>query len=119
MREEDESSGDGAGEVGAVRADRAPAVPPRRRRRPSPDVATLLAILVPGLGHLWVGRWRAAWSWLFAVLLGYWAILLPGVVLHVLSIVSARRAANARRAGPARPRGGRRRFGDSREGAGA
>jgi hypothetical protein len=29
------------------------------------------------------------------VLLGYWAILLPGVVLHVLSIVSARRAASA------------------------
>ncbi len=92
---EGEVGDDEEGETAPVRPSRGPASPARRRRRRSPDVAAVLAILVPGLGHLYVGRLRAAGIWLIVVLLGYWAILLPGVVLHVLSIVSARRAASA------------------------
>jgi hypothetical protein len=92
---EGEAWDDEEGETAPVRPSRGPASPARRRRRRSPDVAAVLAILVPGLGHLYVGRLRAAGIWLIVVLLGYWAILLPGVVLHVLSIVSARRAASA------------------------
>jgi hypothetical protein len=92
---EGEAGDDEEGESEPARSSRAPASERRRRRRRSPDVAAVLAILVPGLGHVYVGRLRAAGIWLIVVLLGYWAILLPGVVLHVLSIVSAQRAASA------------------------
>lgn len=80
---------------GVERAGRARGGERRPRRRRSPDVAAVLAILVPGLGHLYAGRLRAGVLWLVAILLGYWAVLLPGVVLHVLSIGSAQRAAGA------------------------
>lgn len=67
-------------------------------RRSSPGVAAVLAILVPGGGHLYVGRYRASVAWLVAILLGYWAVFLPGAVLHAISIWSAHRAALARTA---------------------
>ena len=71
----------------------------RSRRRPRRDVAAVLAVLVPGLGHVYVGRLRAGALWFVAVVLGYWAVLLPGVVLHAISIWSADRIAAAAAAG--------------------
>lgn len=70
-------------------ADR-PVVARWRRRR---DVAAVLAILVPGLGHVYAGRPRAGLAWLLAIALGDWILLLPGVVLHALSVWSADRTA--------------------------
>ncbi len=67
----------------------------RSRRRPHRDVAAILAVLVPGLGHVYVGRLRVGAIWFVAVVLGYWAVLLPGVLLHVISIWSADRIAAA------------------------
>ena len=60
------------------------------RRRPL--LAAVLAILIPGAGHLYAGRLRAAAAWCGAILLGYWAVFLPGAVLHALSVWSAYRA---------------------------
>ncbi|MEZ4279005.1 MAG: DUF6677 family protein [Myxococcota bacterium] len=71
----------------------------RGRRSPSADVAAVLAILIPGLGHLYAGRPRAAALWGLAILLGYWAVYWPGLVLHGLSIVAAGRAAASRGGG--------------------
>lgn len=67
----------------------------RSRRRPHRDVAAVLAVLVPGLGHVYAGRLRAGALWFLAVAVGYWAVLLPGVVLHAISIWSADRIAAA------------------------
>ncbi len=67
----------------------------RSRRRPHRDVAAVLAVLVPGLGHVYAGRLRAGVIWFLAVALGYWAVLLPGIVLHAISIWSAERIAAA------------------------
>ncbi len=67
----------------------------RSRRRPHRDVAAVLAVLVPGLGHVYAGRLRAGVIWFLAVALGYWAVLLPGIVLHAISIWSADRIAAA------------------------
>lgn len=64
--------------------------------RRSPDLAAVLAILVPGAGHFYLGRFRAAGVWLVAILVGYWAVFFPGLVLHVISIATAYRAARAR-----------------------
>ena len=67
-----------------------PVVAPWRRRR---NVAALLAILVPGLGHVYAGRPRAGLYWFLAIALGDWILLIPGVVLHALSVWSADRTA--------------------------
>ncbi|MFO0690825.1 MAG: DUF6677 family protein [Myxococcota bacterium] len=64
--------------------------------RRSPDLAAVLAILVPGAGHLYLGRFRAAAAWLVAILAGYWAVFFPGLLLHAISIAVAYRAARAR-----------------------
>lgn len=73
----------------------------RRRRfaalRSNPDLAAVLAILVPGAGHLYLGRFRAGMGWLVAILVGYWAVFFPGLFLHAASILVAYRAARSRR----------------------
>lgn len=72
----------------------------RVRWPPRADVAVVLAIFVPGFGHLYSRRPRAAAIWLLAVLGGYWAVYWLGLPLHLLSIVSAGRS-------PAPPPGSR------------
>jgi hypothetical protein len=64
-----------------------------RRREASPAVAAILSLFVPGAGHLYAGRVIAAFLWFLVVGAGY-ALILPGLVLHLFSIVSAAAAAN-------------------------
>jgi hypothetical protein len=59
----------------------------------SPMLAALLTVLVPGAGHLYARHVVAAIAWFAAVSLGY-ALILPGLVLHLVSIVSAAAAAH-------------------------
>ena len=61
----------------------------RIRRLPSPGIAAVLAVLIPGLGHVYVGRLFAAAVWFLAISFAYWAILVPGFLLHAISIWSA------------------------------
>ena len=72
----------------------APMVVVPRRRGPNPGVAAVLGGIVPGAGHLYTGRVLAALMWFLVVGAGY-ALLLPGLVLHLFSMVSA--AASAAR----------------------
>ena len=68
----------------------------------SPLVAALLTVCVPGAGHLYAGRIFAAVMWFFLVGAGY-ALILPGLLLHVCSVISAASAArqvSGRRAPP-------------------
>lgn len=74
--------------------------------RGSPDLAAVLAILVPGAGHLYLGRFRAALGWLAAILVGYWAVFFPGLVLHAISVAVAYRAARARQLAATAPMSG-------------
>jgi hypothetical protein len=60
----------------------------------NPLIAAVLSMVVPGAGHLYAGRVGAAIMWCLVVGMGY-ALLFPGLVLHLFSIVSA--AAAARR----------------------
>jgi hypothetical protein len=74
----------------------------RVRRLPSPGIAAVLAVLLPGLGHVYAGRLLAGAIWFLATSFAYWAILVPGFLLHAINIWSAYRAAeeagSARRA---------------------
>ncbi len=73
-----------------------------RTTRPSasPLVAAALSMFVPGAGHLYTGRIAAAFMWFAVVSLGY-ALILPGLVLHLFSMASA--AASAHRLNASMP----------------
>lgn len=59
----------------------------------SPLAAAMLGALVPGAGHLYAGRLVAAILWFLVVSMGY-VLIIPGLVLHLFSIVSAAAAAH-------------------------
>jgi len=65
----------------------------RSERVPSPGLAAVLSVLVPGLGHIYAGRLGAGLGWFLATMFGYWAILVPGFPIHVASVYFAYRAA--------------------------
>lgn len=65
---------------------------PQLARGASPLLAALLTIAVPGAGHLYAGRIAAALMWFFLVSVGY-VLILPGLLFHLFSIVSAAGAA--------------------------
>lgn len=69
---------------------------------PSPLIAAALSMFVPGAGHLYAGRVVAAILWFLVVGMGY-VLILPGLILHLFSIVSAAASASATRLGPPRP----------------
>ena len=62
-------------------------------RVPSPGVAAVLSAFVPGLGHVYAGRMGAGLLWFLATGFGYWAILVPGFLIHVASVYYAYQAA--------------------------
>jgi hypothetical protein len=66
------------------------------RPRPSPGVAVMLSLLIPGAGHIYAGRAGAGVAWMATTLMGYACCFLPGLFLHGLCLVSA---AQTRRSG--------------------
>lgn len=66
----------------------------------SPLAAALLSAFIPGAGHAYAGRVVAAVLWFLVVSMGY-VLILPGLILHMFSIVSA--AASARRLNASQP----------------
>ena len=72
-----------------------------RRGDASPAVAAALSLFIPGAGHLYAGRVIAAFLWFLVVGAGY-ALILPGLVLHLFSVVSAAAAASRLSAPPHR-----------------
>jgi hypothetical protein len=65
----------------------------RVRRMPSGGIAAVLAVLLPGLGHVYAGRLVAGAIWFVVTSFAYWAILVPGFLLHAINVWSAYRAA--------------------------
>ena len=67
--------------------------PQRAPHAPSPMVAALLTVLIPGAGHLYARHVVGAVMWFMLVSIGY-VLVLPGLVLHLWSIISAASAAH-------------------------
>ncbi len=61
----------------------------RSVRGPSPGVAGVLSVLVPGLGQVYNGRLLPGALWFLATSFGYWAILVPGFLIHALCVLCA------------------------------
>jgi len=62
-------------------------------RRPSPGLAAVLSVVIPGLGQVYSGRLVAGGLWFLAASFGYWAVLVPGLLIHGLSVWFAYRDA--------------------------
>jgi TM2 domain-containing membrane protein YozV len=58
-------------------------------RAPSPGVAAVLSVVLPGLGQVYNGRIFAGLIWFLFVGFGYTAILVPGFLLHVICVYCA------------------------------
>jgi TM2 domain-containing membrane protein YozV len=58
-------------------------------QRWSPGLAAVLSFFVPGLGQLYKGQILNGIVWFFMVGLGYVALILPGLVLHLFCIIGA------------------------------
>ena len=65
-----------------------------RNRTPSPLLAAGLSMLIPGAGQLYAGRIVSALLWFLVVSAGY-ALIFPGLVLHLFCMASAARAATS------------------------
>jgi len=55
----------------------------------SPGIAAVLSFFIPGLGQLYKGQIINGIVWFFFVGFGYVALILPGLILHLLCIVGA------------------------------
>jgi TM2 domain-containing membrane protein YozV len=62
-------------------------------RAPSPGIAAVLSVLIPGLGQVYSGRLGAGAVWFLVTGFAYWAILLPGFLAHALCVWSAYQSA--------------------------
>jgi TM2 domain-containing membrane protein YozV len=65
----------------------------RRYRAPSPGLAAVFSVFLPGLGQVYAGRLGAGALWFLGTTFAYWAILVPGFLVHALCIWSAYRSA--------------------------
>ena len=60
-----------------------------QHRGPQPGTAAVLSLLIPGAGQMYKGKTLEGFLWLIAVPLGYLFFILPGLILHLMCIVSA------------------------------
>jgi len=65
----------------------------RNGRQASPALAGVLSLFVPGAGQLYAGRFLGALLWFVLVSAGY-ALILPGLFLHLFCIASAATSAH-------------------------
>ncbi len=66
---------------------------PRRYRAPSPGLAAVFSVVVPGLGQVYAGRLLAGALWFLGTAFAYAAILVPGFLVHALCVWSAYQSA--------------------------
>jgi hypothetical protein len=69
----------------------------------SPAVAGLLSFLWPGAGQIYRGEVGAGIGFMIATLVGYVLFIVPGLVMHIISVVNAARAPDPPVLPPAAP----------------
>ena len=55
----------------------------------SPGIAAVLSLVIPGAGQMYKGKVGAGLIWLLCVAVGYAMLIVPGIILHIICIVSA------------------------------
>jgi TM2 domain-containing membrane protein YozV len=65
------------------------ATPTETARKWSPGIAAVLSLVIPGAGQMYKGNVGGGLLWLVVVIAGYMAFVIPGLVLHLICIVTA------------------------------
>lgn len=60
-----------------------------KREKWSPGIAALLSFLIPGAGQLYKGNVASGILWFVFTGIGYFLLIIPGLILHLFCIVSA------------------------------
>jgi TM2 domain-containing membrane protein YozV len=55
----------------------------------SPGLAAVLSLVIPGAGQMYKGQVGLGLIWLFIVIAGYLLFIIPGLILHIICIVTA------------------------------
>lgn len=55
----------------------------------NPALALILSIFLPGLGHLYKRKVISGIIWFIIVVIGYIMFIVPGIILHILCIISS------------------------------
>lgn len=71
----------------------------RGGREASPLLAAALSLVIPGAGQVYTGNFAAAIVWFIAVSAGY-ALIVPGLLLHLLCIAAAAGSAHRLNSSP-------------------
>ena len=71
---------------------------PAHSRHPSPALAGVLSLVIPGSGQLYAGQMVSPIVWLAAVAIGYLIATALGIVLHVACVAAAVGAVTRRHA---------------------
>lgn len=64
-------------------------MPEQKVRKWSPGVAALLSFLIPGAGQIYKGNVGAGIMWFIGVIIGYFFLIIPGIILHLICIFTA------------------------------
>jgi TM2 domain-containing membrane protein YozV len=59
------------------------------QRKWSPGVAAVLSFFFPGVGQIYKGQILKGILWLIIVPVGYVMLIIPGLILHLICIISA------------------------------
>jgi len=54
-----------------------------------PGIAAVLSFFIPGLGQIYRGKILRGLLWMGATAVGYWLLVAPGLILHLLCIINA------------------------------
>ncbi len=65
------------------------AVGPVVNEKPSNGIAAVLSLFIPGAGQMYKGQVGGGILWLLFVIVGYFAWIVPGLILHLFCIVNA------------------------------
>lgn len=60
-------------------------------RKQANGVAAVLSFFIPGLGQIYKGQIISGLVWLLIVPIGYLALIVPGLILHVMCVWGASR----------------------------
>jgi TM2 domain-containing membrane protein YozV len=61
--------------------------------KPSPGVAMVLSLVIPGAGQMYSGNVGSGFLWMICTAIGYAFFIIPGAILHIVCILSAGSAA--------------------------
>ena len=55
----------------------------------SPGIAAVLSLVIPGAGQMYKGQIANGLVWLICVVIGYFFLVIPGLILHFFCILGA------------------------------